>query len=258
MVPWSAVPVGRSKGVSRRSGSGRHRRSRHVTVPSVVGSVAMAAAASGALAMPSASDTNEASGLALDAVPERPLTSVSNASALDTISDAGRSLTSEASETANRAHSGMIEQQRRDAAEEAARAEREAKRWVSPLNNSYRITAGFGSSGRLWANGHTGVDLAAASGSEVVSLSRGEIVFAGWDGSYGQRVAVQHWDGTTSWYCHLSRIVQYSGTVEPGTVIGRVGSTGNSTGPHLHLEIHPAGSTAVNPLAWLAEQGLNL
>lgn len=207
--------------------------------------------------MPSASGSDDIA-LGLDAVPERPLTSVSNASALDTISDAGRSLTSEASATASRAHSGMVEQQRRDAAEAAARAEREAKRWVSPLNSSYRITAGFGSSGRLWSSGHTGLDLAASSGSEVVSLSRGEIIFAGWDGAYGQKVAVRHWDGTVSWYCHLSRIVRYSGSVEPGTIVGTVGSTGNSTGPHLHLEIHPGGGSPVNPLAWLAEHGVTL
>ncbi len=195
----------------------------------------------------------------LDAVPERPLTSVTDAGALDTISDAGQSLTSEASQTANRAHSGIVEQQRLDAAEAAARAEREAKRWVSPLTANYRITAGFGSTGRMWSAGHEGLDLAAPQGSEVRALSRGEIIFAGWDGPYGQRVAIRHWDGTVSWYAHLSRIVQESGAVEPGTVIGRVGSTGNSTGPHLHLEIRQnGGDTPVNPRAWLAEQGLNL
>lgn len=185
------------------------------------------------------------------------MTTPSNKRALDTISDAGKSLTSKASETAAQAHAGIVEKQRKEAAEAAARAEREAKRWVSPLG-SYRVTAGFGSSGRLWANGHEGVDMAASHGSEVRSLSRGEVIFAGWDGPYGQRVAIRHWDGTVSWYAHLSRIVHYSGTVEPGTVIGRVGSTGNSTGPHLHLEIRPHNGGPVNPRTWLAEQGLSL
>jgi murein DD-endopeptidase MepM/ murein hydrolase activator NlpD len=218
----------------------------------------MAAAASGALAMPSASGS-DGTDRPLEAVPERPLTSVSDTGALDSISAAGQSLTSEASETASRAHSGIVEQQRQEAAEAAARAEREAKRWVNPLGGSYRITAGFGSTGRMWSRGHEGIDLAAPQGTEVRALSRGEIIFAGWDGPYGQRVAVRHWDGTVSWYAHLSRIVQEGGTVEPGTVIGRVGSTGNSTGPHLHLEIRPNGSdTPVNPRTWLAEQGLDL
>jgi murein DD-endopeptidase MepM/ murein hydrolase activator NlpD len=187
------------------------------------------------------------------------MTTVSGSgSALDSISDAGKSLATEATKTATRAHSGMVEQQRQEAAEAAARAEREAKRWVSPVNARYRISAGFGSSGRLWASGHTGVDLAASYGSEVRALSSGEIISAGWDGSYGYKVAIRHHDGTVSWYAHLSRIVLSSGKVEPGTVIGRVGSTGNSTGPHLHLEIRPSGGDPVNPVAWLSQQGLNL
>ncbi|AYY14480.1 M23 family metallopeptidase [Actinobacteria bacterium YIM 96077] len=224
-----------------------------------MGSVAMCAAASGALAVsPAASSDVSATGQPLEAVPNRPMTTVSDSGALDTISAAGQSLTSEASETANEAHNGILEQQRREAAEEAARAEREARRWVSPLTANYRVSAGFGSTGRMWSRGHEGVDLSASQGSEVRALSRGEIIFAGWDGPYGNKIAIRHWDGTVSWYAHLSRIVQASGSVEPGTVIGRVGSTGNSTGPHLHLEIRPGNGAPVNPRTWLAEQGLNL
>lgn len=216
----------------------------------------MAAAASGALAMPQAA--GHAEGEPLEAVPQRPTSTVGSAGALDSISEAGKSLTSEANATAERAHSGMVEQHRIEAAEAAARAEREAKRWTAPVTADYRITAGFGSAGRMWSSNHTGTDLAASYGSEVRSLSAGEIIEAGWDGSYGYKVAIRHHDGTVSWYAHLSRIVQSSGSVEPGTVIGRLGSTGNSTGPHLHLEIRPNGGDPVNPVAWLAEQGLNL
>jgi murein DD-endopeptidase MepM/ murein hydrolase activator NlpD len=68
---------------------------------------------------------------------------------------------------------------------------------------------------------------------------------------------VRHWDGTETWYCHLSRYVLRSGEVQPGTQIGSVGSTGNSTGPHLHLEVHPDGGDAVNPRSWFAERGLS-
>lgn len=220
----------------------------------------MCAAASGALAVSPADGSNHGNGESLEAVPNRPMTTVASSSsgALDSVSAAGQSLTSEASETAEQAHSGLLEQQRREAAEAAARAEREARRWVTPINGSYRVSAGFGSTGRMWSRGHEGIDLAAAQGTEVRALSSGEIIFAGWDGPYGNKVAIRHWDGTVSWYAHLSRIVRASGSVDPGTVIGRVGSTGNSTGPHLHLEIHPGGGTAVNPRTWLAEQGLNL
>ncbi|NED99518.1 M23 family metallopeptidase [Phytoactinopolyspora halotolerans] len=218
----------------------------------------MAAAASGALAMPHASGTSGSDTETIDAVPERPMTTMSNSGALDSISNAGESLTSEANETASEAHDGLVRQQRQEAAEAAARAERERKRWVSPVTASYRISAGFGSSGSMWSGTHTGVDLAAAHGAEVRAVSSGEIIFAGWDGSYGQKIAIRHWDGTVTWYGHLSRIVQASGSVEPGTVIGRVGSTGNSTGPHLHLEVRPHDGDPVNPQAWLSEQGLSL
>lgn len=247
-------------GVSQRSGSGRHRsRRRHVSVPSVVGSVAVAAAASGALAMPhAAGSTNVDSDDTLSAVPQRPQQdAAADTGALDTVVAAGESLAEQTSETAQVAHSRIIEQQRRDAAEAAARAEREAKRWQLPLS-SYRITAGFGAGGSMWSSQHTGLDFAASTGDEVRALSSGEIIYAGYDGPYGNKIVVRHWDGTEVWYCHLSRIVLRSGEVDTGEVIGQVGSTGNSTGPHLHLEVHPDGYGPVNPRTWLEEQGVNV
>ena len=128
--------------------------------------------------------------------------------------------------------------------------------WVLPLE-SYRISAGFGTVGRLWASRHTGLDLSTSYGSPVRAMSSGEIIFAGWDGPFGNKIVIRHWDGTETWYCHLSRYAQRSGAVEPGTQIGSVGSTGNSTGPHLHLEVHPSGGDAVNPRTWFAERGLD-
>jgi murein DD-endopeptidase MepM/ murein hydrolase activator NlpD len=245
--------------VSKGSDNGRHRRRRrHVTFPSVIGSAAMVAAASGALAMPQAAGSISAAGDPLEAEPGRPhAADTSAAGALDTIAAAGASLTTESTETAQQAHAQVVEQQRKDAAERAARAEREGKRWVLPVSN-YRITAGFGSAGRMWSNRHTGLDFAAPSGTEVRSISRGEIIFAGYDGPYGNKIVIRHWDGTETWYCHLSRYIQRSGGVMPGTPIGRVGSTGNTTGPHLHLEIHPDGGDPVNPRTWLADHGLTV
>lgn len=229
-----------------------------MSVPSVVGSVAVAAAASGALAMPQAAGSTTEAADALDAGPGRPQSSSpESAGALDSVVAAGQSLSAETAEVAQLAHTTVVTQQREAAAAEAARAEREGKKWVLPVSN-YRITAGFGSPGRLWANRHTGLDFAAPSGTEVRAISRGEIISAEYDGNYGNKIAIQHWDGTVTWYCHLSRFVLRSGEVMPGTVIGRVGSTGNSTGPHLHLEIHPDGGDAVNPRSWLEEQGLSV
>jgi murein DD-endopeptidase MepM/ murein hydrolase activator NlpD len=213
------------------------------------------AAASGTLTMPSAGASNGVF-FSSDAL-QRPEAANRTESGLDTVVAAGQSLKEESAERAEAAHEAAVEQARKEAAERKARQEREARRWVAPLS-SYRISATFGSTGRLWSGTHTGVDLAASYGTEVKSLSSGEIIWTGWDGSYGNKIVVRHWDGTETWYCHLSRFIKRSGSVAPGEVIGAVGSTGNSTGPHLHLEVHPEGSGAVNPQNWLSERGLNL
>jgi murein DD-endopeptidase MepM/ murein hydrolase activator NlpD len=223
----------------------------------------MAAAATGVFTMPpEALSTAVAEG---KIGPDRPQDEVSFAatdSALDTASldaivDASGSLANESTDGIAQAHETIREEQRKQAAEVEARRLRDAHRYVTPLD-SYRVSASFGSTGSLWVGVHTGIDLSASYGSSVMAVTSGEIVFAGWDGSYGNKIVVEHWDGTRTWYAHLSRIIQRSGTVSPGDVIGAVGSTGNSTGPHLHLEVHPEGQGAVNPRPYLAEQGVDL
>jgi murein DD-endopeptidase MepM/ murein hydrolase activator NlpD len=98
---------------------------------------------------------------------------------------------------------------------------------------------------------HTGVDFPAASGTPVGAAGRGCVSFAGWDDGYGKLVVVQHRLGMTSWYAHLSRIsVRRGECVVAGSRIGRVGTTGNSTGPHLHFELRLR-DAAVDPLTGL-------
>jgi len=95
---------------------------------------------------------------------------------------------------------------------------------------------------------HPGLDLAAPYGSAVVARSPGLVVAAGWAGGYGNRVVIDHGGGLETRYGHLSRIVVSVGQhVEPGTLLGAVGSTGLSTGPHLHYEVRLNGA-AINPL----------
>lgn len=226
-----------------------------MSVPTVVGSVAVVAAASGTLTMPSAGSSTFSSEML--AAPERPEASEREASGLDTVAAASRSLQVESAKGMEAAHEATVEQERREAAQREARRQREAQRWVAPLS-SYRVSAGFGSVGQWWSGTHTGLDLAASYGAEVRALSSGEILWAGFDGAYGNKMVIRHWDGTEAWYCHLSRILQRSGAVSPGEVIGTVGTTGNTTGPHLHLEVHPNGSGAVNPRPWLTERGVSL
>nr|MBA3233073.1 M23 family metallopeptidase [Propionibacteriales bacterium] len=122
--------------------------------------------------------------------------------------------------------------------------------WVLPISH-YRLTAGFGDYG-LWSQAHTGQDFAAPIGTPVRSAGAGTIIFAGYDGAYGYKIVVEHPDGLVTWYAHLSSFVRTTGPVRAGELIGRVGSTGNVTGPHLHFEVRPHDGAAVDPLPWLA------
>lgn len=146
-------------------------------------------------------------------------------------------------------------------AAEAARkaeAERRAKLAASyalPVG-SYTLTSTFGQAGDMWSANHTGQDFAAPTGTPVKAVHGGTITQAGWAGSYGYRIILTLPDGTEVWYCHLSSMTQTSGQVGTGDVIGRVGATGNVTGPHLHLEVRPGGGAPIDPMAWLREHGL--
>jgi len=108
------------------------------------------------------------------------------------------------------------------------------------------ITDRFG-----WVGGrrHTGIDFPASAGAPVGAAGRGVIAFAGWNtGGYGYLVVVRHRLGFESWYAHLSRVAVARGqAVTGGTRIGNVGSTGRSTGPHLHFEVRRFG-TPIDPM----------
>jgi murein DD-endopeptidase MepM/ murein hydrolase activator NlpD len=100
---------------------------------------------------------------------------------------------------------------------------------------------------------HKGIDIANNVGTPIVAARAGRVSFSGWhDGGYGYLVEIQHDDGSKSLYGHNSRLmVRVGEVVDQGSVIAAMGSTGRSTGPHLHFEIHPPGSGAVNPLEFL-------
>ena len=109
------------------------------------------------------------------------------------------------------------------------------------------ISSRYGVSSRIRVSTHTGLDIAAASGTPIKVVSDGTVTFAGWSGSYGYLVKVSHGNGVETWYAHTSKMyVSVGQNVVAGDVIAAVGSTGNSTGPHLHLEIRINGKT-VNP-----------
>ncbi|MET8583027.1 M23 family metallopeptidase [Streptomyces collinus] len=142
-------------------------------------------------------------------------------------------------------------------AEEARLAEL-AKQFQLPVV-SYTITGTFGQPGSMWSSGyHTGLDFAAPTGTLIKAIHGGTITEAGWAGAYGYRTILTLDDGTELWFCHQSSInVKVGQKVGTGDVIGRVGATGNVTGPHLHLEVHPNGqATGIDPMTWLRGKGL--
>jgi len=129
----------------------------------------------------------------------------------------------------------------------ALNKELKSNQWVIPVTG-YHLTARFGQASGLWARRHTGLDFAGPSGSTIVSVAAGTVVSTGYEGAYGNRTIIRLNDGTEIWYCHQSRIIVSPGQqVRPGEVIGYTGSTGNVTGPHLHLEVHPGGGAPIDP-----------
>ena len=100
------------------------------------------------------------------------------------------------------------------------------------------MTTTWGQVSSYWSTYHTGIDFAAASGTPIVSVAQGRVTFVGYDGAYGNKTEITLNDGTVIWYAHqTSQTVSVGDQVNPGELIGYVGSTGNVTGPHLHLEV---------------------
>jgi murein DD-endopeptidase MepM/ murein hydrolase activator NlpD len=120
--------------------------------------------------------------------------------------------------------------------------------WIWPSKGIF--TSGYG---WRWGRMHKGIDLANNVGTPIVAAKEGRVVFAGWhDGGYGYLVTLAHPDGSRSLYAHNSRLlVKVGQEVQQGESIAQMGSTGRSTGPHLHFEIHPPSRGAVNPLQFL-------
>ncbi|MGW8746500.1 M23 family metallopeptidase [Streptomyces sp. NPDC055794] len=140
---------------------------------------------------------------------------------------------------------------------EAERLAKLAKQFTLPTS-SYTISSTFGQAGAYWSSGHhTGLDFAAPTGTLLKAVHSGTITSAGWDGSYGYKTVLTLDDGTEIWYAHQSSIsVSVGQEVTTGDVIGRVGATGNVTGAHLHMEVHPGGGSGIDPMAWLQSKGL--
>jgi murein DD-endopeptidase MepM/ murein hydrolase activator NlpD len=141
------------------------------------------------------------------------------------------------------------------AANQAAEAAR--PKVVAPINGA-RLTSGFGA---RWGTVHAGIDLAAPMRTPEYSVMDGVVLEAGPASGYGLAVYIQHGDGDVTVYGHMDEILVEPGQlVRAGDTIALLGNRGQSTGPHLHFEVHQGGldGTKVDPLPWLRERGVQL
>ncbi|CAM5680154.1 M23 family metallopeptidase [Streptomyces hirsutus] len=124
------------------------------------------------------------------------------------------------------------------------------------LGTAYKVA------GSMWSSGyHTGVDFAIPTGTSLKAVGAGTVVSAGWAGSYGNQVVIKLNDGYYAQYAHLSSLSVSAGqTVSGGQQVGLSGSTGNSTGPHLHFEIRttPHYGSDLDPVSYLRGKGVSI
>ncbi|WP_406334988.1 transglycosylase family protein [Streptomyces sp. NBC_00203] len=137
---------------------------------------------------------------------------------------------------------------------------KKAPSFVAPVNAATGTP--YRAAGSSWSKGyHTGVDFPVPTGTSVKAVAAGHVVSAGWGGSFGYQVVIRHADGRYTQYGHLSAISVKAGqSVVGGQRIGRSGSTGNSTGPHLHFEVRtgPGFGTDIDPVAYLRAGGVRI
>ena len=128
--------------------------------------------------------------------------------------------------------------------------------WVNP-NQAARVTSCFG---QRWGRLHAGIDLAAPDHTPIVAAGAGVVVRAGAADGYGNAVLIDHGNGYLTHYGHLSEIeVRVGERVAAGDEIGKEGSTGHSTGPHLHFEVHQGSyKNPIEPTAWMREHGVEI
>ncbi|NWF26764.1 M23 family metallopeptidase [Streptomyces sp. PKU-EA00015] len=132
--------------------------------------------------------------------------------------------------------------------------------WVTPVED-YSLSAGFDSVGERWARRHTGQDFAVGIGAPVRAIGAGRVVSVSCGGGFGIEIVVEHPGGYYSQYAHLAGVTVDQGEqVRTGQWIGQAGTSGNSTGPHLHFEVRltPYLGSGVDPLAWLRSHGVPL
>jgi murein DD-endopeptidase MepM/ murein hydrolase activator NlpD len=274
-TPAASVPAATT---SRRSDApGRRKASRHSgtrrrlfpglpPLPIAVGVAALAISAGGAITVSNpalvSGDSRIAGASALNGTSDAASTSllndrtaaVSRDSRRDALEDAADEKLVEQAEQQARERNAALAKFAKQAEAQAAKIA--LNQWVLPVDG-YHLTATFGEWG-LWSSYHTGLDFAADYGAPIKAMAGGEVTEVGYDGSYGNKVVVTLDDGTELWFCHMSGFATSTGdVVRAGDVIGYLGNTGNTTGPHLHLEVRPGAGDPVDPYDAMIVHGLN-
>ncbi|MFI7500368.1 M23 family metallopeptidase [Streptomyces sp. NPDC049687] len=258
-----ATPAPTTRAAARNGGRSRRRtptkRSALLTVavPSacVMGVAGIAAASVSTLTGGDAQDTTTS---ASDAQAVKPVAANNKLdSQLETLSAEADDFADRASRTQERIDlKAQQEAEQKKAAAEAARKERLRPKYALPVAQR-GLSAYFGQAGVNWMSQHTGIDFPVSYGTTVMAATDGT-VRTQWNSAYGNMLIVTAKDGTETWYCHLSSYRVASGTtVKAGDPIAYSGNSGNSTGPHLHFEVRPAGSSPIDPLPWLRSHGLD-
>jgi murein DD-endopeptidase MepM/ murein hydrolase activator NlpD len=176
-----------------------------------------------------------------------------------TKSSSAESSSSSSAKSSETAESPQASESKAAATTQAAQSS--AGGFSSPVSGAGVGTA-YKVAGSMWSSGyHTGVDFVVPTGTSLKAVGAGTVVSAGWAGAYGNQVVIQLADGHYAQYAHLSSLSVSSGqSVTAGQQVGLSGSTGNSTGPHLHFEIRttPDYGSDVDPVAYLRAKGVSV
>ncbi|MER5400003.1 peptidoglycan DD-metalloendopeptidase family protein [Streptomyces sp. NPDC002599] len=253
-------PATRSASRARRRSPAKRSALLTVAVPSacVMGVAGIAAASVGGVGGLGGDDSKDTTTSASDVTSVKPsAANIKLDTQLQSLSAGADDFADRASRTQERIDlKAQQATEKKKAAEEAARKERLRPKFALPVVRQ-GLSAYFGQAGVNWMSVHTGIDFPVSYGTPVLAATDGT-VRTQWNSAYGNMMIVTAMDGTETWYCHLSTYSLPSGSaVKAGDQIAFSGNSGNSTGPHLHFEVRPAGGAAIDPLPWLRSHGLD-
>lgn len=240
------------------------------SAPTAVGAAALVIAATGAVTVTGGSQELAAADSTKMFTPASAMTGTSDGLSSLELNDRNQAVSRDSQRGAlqdgtdadlQQAVEAQAQQRNAALAELAASAEKyageiAANAWHLPMSG-YHLTAGFGETSYLWSSVHTGLDFAGPTGTPVTAVASGTIRSVEYAGAYGNRIVLALNDGTEIWYCHLSEFdVSVGESVSGGEMLGRVGATGNVTGPHLHIEVRPGAGDPVDPYAAFVAHGI--